>query len=158
MNKKIMVALDGSKEAECVLPYIKTLACGFETPAKVILYSAIETISSPFEELFVMKMDDPEQKGQYEDALLIYLRNIAGNLRAEGVDVEEAVAIALASDDVAEDILSFIDKNNIDLIVISTHAKSRKSKRPFGSVACTLLEQSKIPVLLVPTPGYRKRK
>jgi len=158
MNKKILVTLDGSKEAECVLPYIKVLAFGFETPAKVILYSAIEAISTPFEELITMNMDDPEQKRQYEDALLIYLRNIARDLREQGVDVEEAVAVALSNDDIAEDILSFIDKNNIDLIVMSTHAKSRRSNRPFGSVARNVLEQLNIPVLLVPTPSCRKSK
>ena len=158
MNNKILVVLDGSKAAECVLPYIKTLALGFETPAKVILYSAIEAISSPFEELIAMDMDNPEQKRQYEDTLLIYLKNIARDLREQGVDVEEAVAIALATDDVADGILKFAKQNGIDVIVLSTHGKSRKARRPFGHVAYTVLKQCEVPILVVPTPGYRKSK
>ena len=158
MNKKILVVLDGSKEAECVLPYIKNLAFGFEIPAKVILYSAIEAIPSPFEEFGVMNMDEPERKKQYEDALLDYLGHVARGLQKEGVDVEEAVAIALATDDVVDGILNFAKQNGVDIVVLSTHGKSGKARRPFGSVAYTVLEQCEVPILVVPTPGFRKGK
>ena len=158
MNKKILVPLDSSKEAECVLPFIKPLAAGFEPPAKVILYSAIEAIASPMAKYFFTDSDYSKRKKQYENELLPYLERIAEQIRAEGIDVEEAIAIALASDDVAEGLLSFADRNSIDLIIMSTHAKSRKARRPFGSVANAVIERSKIPVLLVPTPGFRKRK
>jgi nucleotide-binding universal stress UspA family protein len=155
MNKKILVVLDGSEEAECVLPYTKALAIGFKPPAKLILYSAIEGIASSIEEYLLVDKVYPERKRQYEDALLTYLRNIASDLQREGVNVEEATAVALATDDVAEGILQFAEQNGVDAIILNTHGKSGKSRRPFGSVAHSILERSSVPVFVVPVPGYR---
>ena len=42
MYTRILVPLDGSKEAEHALPHVKTAATGYDPPAKVILFSAIE--------------------------------------------------------------------------------------------------------------------
>lgn len=157
-NKRILVPLDGSKEAECILPLIKPMVSGFVPPARVILYSAIEAISSPMAEFLFMDTDYWQRKKKYENEILPYLKGIEKRLRDDGIEVEQAVAMALAGDNVAEGILSFVEKNVIDLIIMSTHARSHKVRRPFGSVTHAVLERSGVPVLVVPTPGFRKKK
>ncbi|MBI2980295.1 MAG: hypothetical protein HYY41_05685, partial [Chloroflexi bacterium] len=46
MYKKILVPLDGSELAECVIPHIETLLKGVASP-KVMLVRAVEPISVP---------------------------------------------------------------------------------------------------------------
>jgi len=54
MYKKIMVPLDGSKLAECVLPHVETIAKGCAA-GEVILVSVTERV------LGFRPVDDPEQ-------------------------------------------------------------------------------------------------
>ena len=61
----------------------------------------------------------------------------------------KSLSLVEGADDVAESILEVIDREQIDLLVISTHGASGWHPAAFGSVAQKLLKQAKCPVLLI---------
>jgi nucleotide-binding universal stress UspA family protein len=52
-------------------------------------------------------------------------------------------------------ILSYAEKNHVDLIVMSTHGRSGLSHFLFGSVAEKVSRHSRVPVLLISPEGCR---
>ena len=56
---------------------------------------------------------------------------------------------------VAEGILDYVVKNQVDLIMMSTHGRSGPSRWALGSVADRVIRHSLIPVLIVSPKGCR---
>ncbi|MFP4390257.1 MAG: universal stress protein, partial [Desulfococcaceae bacterium] len=56
----------------------------------------------------------------------------------------------IAVGDPAEEILSFIDKEQVDLVIMAT--RGEKPSFPFGSVAEKVVKHSPVPVTTVPAP------
>ena len=156
MYKRILVPLDGSKEAEHALPYVKTAATGYEPPAKVIVFGAIEVWRDGWKshtkpEQRIIKEEKPGESPAKQ-----YAKKIVDDLRSEGVDVEDAIIDITGGQDVAEEILRYVDSENIDLIIMSTHGRSGVKRWAFGSVTDKVVRHSKVPVLVVPPHGYRE--
>jgi len=158
MYRRILVPLDGSKEAEHALPHIKTAATGYEPPAKVILYRAIEPIFPPARGDITIANRYLEEERKLEESATKYLLKIADNLKKDGIDVEEPVMVGLSISDVAGDILECAEGNEVDLIIMTTHGRSGISRWAFGSVTDRVLRHSQVPVLVVPPQGYRSSK
>ncbi len=129
--KNILVALDGSEASETVLPYIRAFANQFDS--KVKLFSVPEGSESE----------------EYQDKIKIYLDNIAGTLREEGMTVETIVT----GSGPARTILALSEEEQIDLIMMSSHGRGgveREAQIPLGSVATKVIEQTLCPVFLLP--------
>jgi nucleotide-binding universal stress UspA family protein len=152
--KKILVPLDGSALAECSLQNLKIVTAG-ESPAEVILLKVVEPINPSdahiwaqagymFADLMNRKKDDASA----------YLSHIVETLAKTGISARAEVVSGMP----AESILDFADKNNVDLILISTHGRSGISRWAFGSVADRVVSHAKIPVLLISAPGCRTNK
>ncbi|HLB13188.1 MAG TPA: universal stress protein [Dehalococcoidia bacterium] len=147
MYKKILVTLDASKLAECVLPHVETLAAG--TDAEVVLLS----VGEPTPEFLG---DDPEHRVFVEQAVARlevqvkdYLGRVAKELQAKGVKAKGE----FIPGNPAEEILDYAKRNNIDLIAMATHGRSGVGRWVRGSVADKVLHSSPVPVLLVRAPG-----
>lgn len=67
--------------------------------------------------------------------------------REVGLDVQEVV---LEHDDIVEGILSYAEKHDIDLVVMSTHGRAGVERMLLGSVAEGVLRKAHRPVLVVP--------
>ena len=151
MYKKIMVPLDGSKLAECVLPHVETVIKGCESP-EVILVRAVESITIPYGRE-VAKITSIEQLTAFEAKSKVeaekYLKEILARLGKAGVNAK-AEAIYGQATEVLSD---FITKNDINLVVIATHGRSGISRQAWGSVAERLLRSVCVPVLMVRAPG-----
>lgn len=61
-----------------------------------------------------------------------------------------AVTGHVASGPPAEQILSFVEREAVDLVVMGTHGHRGLTRAVFGSVADQVLRQSPVPVLVVP--------
>jgi nucleotide-binding universal stress UspA family protein len=152
MYKKILVPLDGSKLAECVLPHVERIAtsCGTE---QVILVSVTERITG------YRVMDDPSQPlgerlvpegvGKQEKQAQKYLGKIAKALEAKGIKVLTEVLLGKP----AEEIIHAANRE-CDLIIMASHGRSGLSRWTHGSVADKVFRASHAPVLLVKAPGY----
>jgi nucleotide-binding universal stress UspA family protein len=149
MYQHIMAPLDGSELAECVLPHVEAIASGCNvtmvTLVMVIpplhMYGGAETRISP-----------EERKHLEEDSVEVsttYLEEKAQLLRDKGVLVEVKVLLG----NVLDQLVEYINQNNVDLIIIATHGRSGVSRLFLGSVADRLLRQAPVPVLMVRAPG-----
>ncbi|MBN2462132.1 MAG: universal stress protein [Dehalococcoidia bacterium] len=124
--RRVLVPLDGSDMAERAIPYAKTIAKS--KGSEVILFTV--SIAS------VEQLDRP---------MKAYLELNAKELQSQGIKASTAIAYG----NVADEIVGFADKNNIDLIIISTHGYSGIKRWVLGSVARNVLYGTGVQVLLI---------
>lgn len=153
MYEKILAPLDGSELSECSLQHIKAVAIGCQVP-EVTLLRVTEPVSS------LVFSGHPEMidgnlverlEEQSRDQAKNYIEKIAVRLKREGINIKTAIV----SGSPADEILDYVKKNKIDLVIMSTHGKSGISRFAFGSVAEKVLRHSPVPVLVVSAAGCR---
>ena len=59
---------------------------------------------------------------------------------------------------IAEAILDYVEKNQVELVIISTHGRSGISRWTFGSVADKVVRHSPVPILVIAPAGCRLDK
>ncbi len=151
MYKKILVPLDGSKLAECVLPHVETIAKGCDA-ASVIFLRAAEPFYAhvPAGGEWVPTSAQIDQiEAQNKKEARDYLDRLVGRIKYDGVKVKAELVTGRA----AEAIASYATKNQVDLIIIATHGRSGVSRWVWGSVADRVLRSACVPVLMVRAPG-----
>lgn len=153
MYKKILVPLDGSELAECVLPHVDSIAkgCNTENVIFIRVVEPIQIIPSISEEGYtfgdeVWKRMEAESRATAEH----YLTGLTGRVKYDGINVTSEV---LTGGQAADIIVEYVTKNGIDLIAIATHGRSGISRWVLGSVADRVLRSSSVPVLTVRAPG-----
>ena len=149
MYQHVMVPLDGSKLAECVLPHLEVIAKGCNvkkvTLLRVVeplhLYGGVETRFSPEE----------RQKLEAEamEAAKNYLDQLARQLKPTKVNVQYEVLYGK----VAEELTNYAEKKGVDLVIIATHGRSGISRWVWGNVADRILRSVCSPVFMVRAPG-----
>jgi len=147
MYRRILVPLDGSQLAECVLPHIETL--DKLSKASVEIVHVIEPIELPTRGGIALSIDDLKQielhtKNDAEN----YLHGIVERLKLAGIKARSKILIGKAADRLVD----YIHKSNFDLLIMATHGRSGISRWIWGSVAEKILHSSSIPVLLVRPP------
>jgi nucleotide-binding universal stress UspA family protein len=167
LYEKILVPLDGSKLAECALPYAEALAQGCRT-GEVVLVSVTERVKGyrELEDLSRQPIGDPmgerwelskplgerlirEATGKKEKQAQRYLGRIAKAMGAKGINVSTEVLLWKP----AEAIVGYAKQSGCDLIVMASHGRSGPSRWAYGSVTDKVLRSSCIPVLMVRAPG-----
>ncbi len=160
MYQKILVPLDGSKLAECILPYVEKLVQDCKTK-EVILASVTERIvgrtrSPEIRQIGYTPSSDiwPEGElsismGKKEKQAYRYLHRIAKGLEAKKIKVQTQVLIG----NPAEKIASYAEEIGADLIAMASHGRSGPSRWAYGSVADKVFRASCIAILMVRAPG-----
>ena len=148
MYKKILVPLDSSGLAECVLPHVESIAkgCGVES---VVFLHAVDTYNPGFVEAYFTEDQLKEVRVKNETAAREYLDQVVSRVKLDGVQLEKQLITGRA----AEGIADYATKNGVDLIVIATHGRSGVSRWVWGSVADRVLRSASVPVLMVRAPG-----
>lgn len=155
MYKKIMVPLDGSELAECVLPHAQAFVKGFQVTTMVfirIIRPVPMAFSAPeASELHLKEIEKNIKKLEEEKRSLAvkYLNEVVDRMKANGVRLQTEVLIGSPADR----LIDYAESNDIDLILIATHGRSGISRWVRGSVADRILRASIAPVLMVRTPG-----
>ena len=152
MYQKIIVPLDGSELAECVLPHVSTVVKGCDRSAEVLFVQAVKPLTIPYGR-GEAKVTSIEQLQEFEvhnqtDAEK-YLGEIVARFRKEGVNARAEVIHGRAAEEIGE----FISKNDADLVIIASHGRSGVSRLLWGSVTDRLLHSVCVPVLVVRAPG-----
>jgi len=156
MYKKIMVPLDGSELAECVIPHVKEFIKGCRV-VSIALVRVIESVPTRFSEITPMggeslnKLVEGNRKIERERkaSAADYLNKLAEGLKREGVEIITTVLTG----DVADNLADYADTQGVDLILIATHGRSGISRWIRGSVADRVLRFARVPVLMVRAPG-----
>jgi len=151
MYKKILAPLDGSSYSEFSLDHVKTIARGCAVP-EVVLLRVVEPIQATDMAAFTQTgIDIMPYMNEVEAAAKSYIEKMAVDLQKEGLQAKGISTVGRAADT----ILSYIDQNGVDLVVMSTHGRSGINRFFMGSVADKVVRHSKAPVLLISPPGTR---
>jgi nucleotide-binding universal stress UspA family protein len=144
MYRRILVPLDGSKLAECVLPHAEALAN--LSKATVELVQVVEPVELPTRGGLALSVDDLKQiESHSKNGAVSYLGAITERLKKAGIKARSKVL----SGKTADSLIDHIHEGNFDLIIMATHGRSGISRWIWGSVADKILHSSSIPVLIV---------
>ncbi len=154
MYQKILVPLDGSELAECVLPYVEELAKGCNVE-EVILVSITEPVVGVIRRRSYRTADSAESPqplvevpitvGKQQRQAERYLNRIAKRLGAKRLNLHTEVLLG----NPAEEIIRYCNEKNCTLIAMASHGRSGISRWAFGSVADKVLRASTVPVLAI---------
>ncbi len=140
---RLLVPLDGSKRAECTLPWARELASHHD--GRLILAHVVKKpevsrrapLSEEEAELVERLTALNRENGQ------AYLDELRSRL---DLDVEPRL---LVSDDPAMALHSLADDEEVDLVVMAAHGYSGKRTWPYGSVALNFIVFGSEPLLIV---------
>ena len=146
MLNVILAPTDGSgfdREAICVAARLSEFAAGELKLVRVwsapMVYTGPDTIDFPREAI--------EREKEYEISRLESLKNeVAAATHAK-------VTASLQEGPVADGIRRFAQRENVDLIVISSHGRGGMARAALGSVTDSLIRTTNIPVLVVKPSG-----
>jgi nucleotide-binding universal stress UspA family protein len=146
---KVIVPMDGSKLAECVLPHLEVIS-------RSCLPGAFELVRvvNPVE--YHIKVGVPisaeEESGLIQgdrEEAEAYLKLIQYQLANKEIIAGTKVLFGQT----ANTLIDYIEETGADLVIISTHGRSGPSRWVFGSIADRLLHGTCTPVLMVRAPG-----
>ena len=142
MYKKILVPLDGSKRAEKILPHVEDLAAHYK--AKVIFLMAMERVFAAGIEGSFIQYSEKDFNVQLEQAES-YLKKIAENFHQKDISTQTVVANGPA----VERIIQTADKENADIIAMTSHGGGGLTRVFYGSVAAGVLNRADRPLLVI---------
>jgi len=147
--RKIIVPLDGSKLAECVLPHAEAIAlsCQVKLIELVYVVTPVEVHIRPF-----VPFDESQEREMNLAAVkeaADYLAGIKTTFAAKGINAISRVLSGSAASTLAYDIA----QSGVDLVVICTHGRSGPSRWAWGNIADRLLHATCTPVMMVRAPG-----
>ena len=149
MYNKILVPLDGSALAECVLPHVEAMATN--NKAKVTFLYIIQPLDVPLTKPDFKARIESEAKAAASD----YLEKLINKQQ-----YKEAATGKVILGKVAENIVDYATKNKMDLIIMATHGRSGVSRWVSGSMAEKVLHAAKVPIWLIragaPKTVYKK--
>jgi nucleotide-binding universal stress UspA family protein len=142
MFDPILVPLDGSLLAECVLPHVRTIGRIFD--AKIMLLQVLDKnqadVSTQFIDLINWEINKVEAK--------LYLQRIGDQLQNSGLQTKANVM----EGPVVEEITEFAQSQDMKLIILSSHGHSGLKKRCMGSITYKIILNAPTSVLLIRAP------
>ncbi len=152
MYKKIMVPLDGSELAECVLPHLEVFIKDYHVK-NVVLVQVVEPILTVVNVEFSPSTQELEKSdADMKFSAQKYLDQMINRLKHEGTTLDSEILYGR----VAEEIVDYAENNDIDLILVATHGRSGISRWVRGSVTDKILRSANAPVLMVRAPGAKR--
>ncbi|MBW2443822.1 MAG: universal stress protein [Deltaproteobacteria bacterium] len=157
MYSRIMVPLDGSALAECVLPHVTAIA-GSVKAKEVVLVRVVNPIRLPASvpatgDFGFREKDRRQLEAHRSKTAANYLQQLADDLAMEDVHISQT----LIEGKVADSLADYAVSHDVDLIVMASHGRSGVSRWVMGSVAEKMVRSSCVPVLLVRAPGCEPR-
>jgi nucleotide-binding universal stress UspA family protein len=143
MYKKILVPLDGSPQAEAILPHAEDLAARYG--ATVVFLEVVEptvVYASPYG---LYPEIDPTETAARAEEVNAYLAAVEARFQAGGIATERRVAYG----PVVSAILDAAAKEQADLIAMASHGRTGLGRWVYGSVASGVLRGVDRPLLLV---------
>lgn len=142
--KKILLPLDGSKRAECILPLAESI-CAVQN-SKIILAHIVEEPSLPrqtplseenqalIDMLKAINLEDAEK----------YMSQLKEQLNEEYVDM-----IIESSKKPTISLHNIVDKEEVDLVLLSAHGYSGDNFWPYGKITLNFIAYGTTPLIIV---------
>ncbi len=140
--KKILFPVDMSASSLKIVPYVKMIAELFESDIHLLYIArSMEHLSVVQIELHTLYSFQSEVVEKAKTSLEKYKEKHFGNR----TNIKSTVRRGYPS----EEILEYVSKEKIDLIIMGTHGRKGLDKVIFGSVAEQVVKTSPVPVLVV---------
>jgi nucleotide-binding universal stress UspA family protein len=141
--KRVLVPLDGSQRAECVLPLASQLACSHD--AQLLLAHAVRKPEVP------RHMPLAEAETELVDRMIKYNRLEAKKYLADLKDRLECNVelYLLESEDTAAALHDLVQREGVDLVALSAHGYTSTSRWPYGSMALNFIAYGTTPLLVM---------
>lgn len=139
MNRHILVAIDGSEVSKNAFEY--TLS---EYPDEAITALHVIESANPFLSIgfsFDSYSEIPSHEYESAEKLL--------EERTEEVEGDIEIQTAIETGKVAQEIVEYSEKNDVDHIIIGSHGRERTSRILLGSVAEAVARRSPVPITIV---------
>jgi nucleotide-binding universal stress UspA family protein len=157
MIRSILVPLDGSSFGEQALPYALSLARRAKAAGtkaanaapRVELMHVHTPLNEPYTEIQFYNLPLREKIREEERA---YVTNLVKNLAFQAPGV--SISGVFQEGPVARTIQDYVEANQFDVVVLTTHARGAFARFWLGSVADHLIRQLNVPVLAV-RPGEK---
>ena len=149
MFKEILVPYDFTNFAD--LAFEKALEIAKKFNSKITL---ITVVGSDIDTTGMNLTRAQEAHDEVDDKARKDLEEIKASKKIE--DVEISIEIVHTSSN-SGGILSFVEKNNIDLIVMGSHGRSGFKKLVLGSVASEVSAKADCPVMIVKPPKSKQK-
>lgn len=137
MYRKILVALENSRADETLIPHVTALA-GVHHAQLLLVHVADGWVARNFDHLKLAESEEMK-------ADQAYLDQTADVMRGAGLEV----ATHLALGDPPSEILKTAEREQCDLIAMTTHGHRLLGDLIFGSTITHVRHRAQIPVLLV---------
>jgi nucleotide-binding universal stress UspA family protein len=152
MYSKIMVPLDGSDLAECVIPHVTAIITAFKSK-EVVLVRVVNPVRLPISvpaqgEFGFTEKDRHQLDTNRKKAAEVYLEKMVASLDSPGT----VYNFLVLEGNTANILTDYATKNDVDLIVIASHGRSGVSRWLMGSVAERIMRTSCVPVMMVRAP------
>ena len=141
--QRVLIPLDGSRRAEVVLPYVRSLVEGHDSEPLIVT-----VISRP--EMPRRAPLSPEDAALAEqvvernrEAAEKYLTDLVARLG------EQCETRLLIGDSVIGRLQNFLEEEPADLVVFSAHGYSGDRNRPYGSLVTSFIAYGRSPMLII---------
>ncbi len=150
MYQRVMVPLDGSELAECVIPHVEAIAKGCQVK-EVLFVRAVQKIDQPRDAYsFVIPEGDRKRfEKEAQTSAENYMKQLVERPVFKGVNKRWEVIVG----PIADSLVDYAKNHEVDLIIIASHGRSGISRWVLGSIAERLLRSSSAPVLIVRAAG-----
>lgn len=141
----VLLPLDGSKAAEAALPITEFIAN--KTNVRVSLLRVVSPLVDQYAgppEGYVVDYTGKVMQALEEEAV-DYLKQTAKLFEEKGILVSTTMIVGTP----ASETLKYIEKQKVDLVVMSTHGRTGFGRWILGSVADKVLHSVEIPLLLI---------
>ncbi len=145
MYSKILVPLDGSKLGERAIQHAEEIAG--RAKAEIIFFQVVQ---NPLRSVPIAagQKEDTKALQEVTDKASAYLDKVASPLKAKGIKARSVVRVGEPKGKILEE----AQKENVDLIVMSTHYHGELYKMVVGTITEKVIRGTERPVLLVKPP------
>ncbi len=148
--KHILVTTDLSEASEVAFDYAKEqLKQAGEKKSKITILKVIASVP-PASIKFEYGLALPDKKGMLEKVYKHASEQIQKIAEKQFTGLPVETAVVKPKKAVYQEIIKFAEKNNVSLIVMSTHGRTGAKHFLLGSVAERVVRRSPCPVMIVP--------
>ena len=129
--KKILFPIDLAETSTKIIPHVKTVAEKFGADIYLIFIAKVNE--------YYVENENPGERVK---------KKVMKYVKENFTEIPES-HVYVGDGEPSEEIVNYIEKENIDLIVMATRGRKALDKAIFGSVAASVVRTSPVPVFFV---------
>jgi nucleotide-binding universal stress UspA family protein len=140
---EILVPLDGSKEGEAVLPFVREMAKR--------LKGKVTTMQVGIMDYMIVNVANLKALEEKRESIKKYLEKVTQEFQSSGIPAQ--YVYKENEGDAAREVNQYTIDNRVDVVVMATHGHSGVRKWMLGSVTNKVMMEGNTPLVLVRTPA-----